>query len=131
MPRPLRNRLIITTFLMSLCLGCLPNEDASLHEKGSSQADDSLSGHYFNSSKDHLIQSIEIFYASSGYRVNFYYAEGVKNSSGLLLDNEIIVNGDDNTEFHLYLNAEELRVYKVVQDGYQPEDIEWTFYKMR
>ena len=124
-------RLIITTLLMVVFLGCHPRKDISTDPEVFHSEEDPFSGHFFNSSKDHLIKSIEIIYDTSKYRVTFRYAEGAKIFSGLLLDNEIVVEEDDNYTFHLYLNVEELRVYKVVKDGYQPEDIELTFYKMK
>jgi len=124
-------KLIITVLLISLILSCIPKEETLIDLEVSSPEEDLYSGQYFNSSKDHLIKSIDITYENSKYCVSLHTFEGVKTYSGVLLDNEIVFKEDDHTTFHLYLNVEELRVYKVVERGYQPEDIEWTFYSIK
>lgn len=60
--------------------------------------------------------------------VKLHYAETFREFTIEEWGEEIVLPLEEDVELHLYLNGSELRAYKVVENSYQPEDIEWTFY---
>ena len=116
--------------LIVMILGCHPEKDIIIKTEESLR-DDPFPGHYFNSSRDHHIKGLNIVSDASGYTVEFQYTVEDIKYRGRLQDSEIVVEAENQRAFHLYLHGDELRIYKVVNNGYQPEDIEWTFYRIR
>jgi len=87
-----------------------------------------FTGHYYNSSKDNVLQSIEIINNETLCDIKLYYRESLLVFTDQEIGDEIIIELENGNELHLYMNEKELRVYNIIEKGYQPEDIEWTFY---
>jgi len=118
------HKIIIVLSLIFIVLSCKDN-----HKKGIDDSENGISGHYFNSSQDHVLRSIELQKNTKGYDVVLHYRDSLLKFSTGDPGDEIVLHLDNEYELHLYMNDEELRVYRVVENDYQPEDIDWTFYK--
>ena len=106
-----------------LCAGCrgkLPATDAEV---------DQSRERFYNSRARAYLEAVEIGKTASGITVVLFYADKEDRYSGTERNGEIVVELENGNELYLFRNGAELRAYRIVKNGYQPEDIEWTFYK--
>ncbi|MCK5098523.1 MAG: hypothetical protein KAR45_10500 [Desulfobacteraceae bacterium] len=91
---------------------------------------DPFPGSYQYWKDDFSPNQIDIVYNGLNYDVGFHMPEGVKLISGKLVDQELVVEWDSLTKIHLISNDNELRLYKVLNQGSPAEDVEWSFFKI-
>jgi hypothetical protein len=91
---------------------------------------DPFPGSYQYWKDDFSPNQIDIVHNGLNYDVGFHMPEGVKLISGKLVDQELVVEWDSLTKIHFISNNNELRFYKVLNQGSPAEDVEWSFFKI-
>lgn len=122
-------KFLMLLAVLAVIVGCSRTEQHNQQTAVSSVIKDQFSGYYLNSNNRCAMTSIEIIGEEPGYKVRIYWTDSIEDHDGRKIDNEIAVRFENENELRLYKNGNELRVYQIIRNGYQPEDIEWTFYK--
>lgn len=117
-PLPVKTVLLFSMILLFFTVSCRKQEAA-----------DPFCGYYANSSKDHLLRAVELTRADGRCAAVLHYSDRTESYRAVFDENEIVLSLGGGDEWRMFLNGAELRGYEVKKSAYQPEDMEWTFYK--
>ena len=119
---------LLTLFILFSNLSC-QKKDVQILNQNCPNKPSSKAELFHNSRPQTHYESVLLEETPTGILVSICYSDMEKSYIGQEKGSEIIVITENGDQLCFFRNGEwELRMY-VVNDGYQPEDIEWTFYK--